>query len=134
MDTRKLRIWRGANSVMNNAVPSDSGSATTIATVAIRMVPTITAAIPNLPASGSQACSVKKFHPALFRACEARKARNDPTKTMMMSTTEPPARMTPRKTLSLPSRMMVSLRGVSVCMNPFPKGVGCDFCRYPIVD
>ena len=72
MDTRKPRICRGANSVMNNAVPSDSGSATMIATVAIRIVPTMTAAIPNLPASGSHACSVKKFQPALLSACAAR--------------------------------------------------------------
>jgi hypothetical protein len=48
---------------MYRAVPSEKGTATTIAMIAIMTVPAITAAIPKFPESGSQACVVKKPKP-----------------------------------------------------------------------
>jgi hypothetical protein len=49
-----------------------SGNATTRATVAMRIVPTSTAAMPKLPASGCQAAVVRKEKPATSSAWLAR--------------------------------------------------------------
>ena len=53
-------------------MPSDSGSATTIATSAISTVPTMTAAMPKPPPSGFQSWVVMKLKPALCSAVQAR--------------------------------------------------------------
>lgn len=63
---------RGAYSEMYRAVPTASGTATVIATTAMRIVPTMTAAIPKPPPFGFQVWVVRNEKPALRRALAAR--------------------------------------------------------------
>ncbi len=70
-ETIGRRNLRGAYSDTNNAVQIDSGTATTSATLAMRIVPNSTAPTPNVFELGNHWVSVKKDRPTFRRAGSA---------------------------------------------------------------
>src|SRR5215831_1588483 len=79
----------GATSTMNSDVPSEIGNEITTATSAMRIVPVITAAMPNWNRSGCQTDVVMKAQPALRNASIDLTNRKIPTDAIVASTINP---------------------------------------------